>query len=1064
MNKPCLHIFTTVEQLEQSLKQEARKHGAACAQSHMLLSHFIEQCIPFEEKRLCTPQEQVLIAWETVRRHFRDNREHEADFRIAQLFIEQLKSIRLQGCLLEDWRQVSFKLRGQALLLWFADVWETYAALLSARLLMDEVDVLYAAIDELNKQKLPKQFWCNSKVFIHNLVQTTPLEQRFFFALDKALSSVGVELFLETCGVDNPELDGLVDELHAGFERDAESSNLNLTRDVLDAASPAFELCKHVFRETLPEASELPWDCFVAPNACREVRETTRRIAHLLKLGVAPESIAVVLCTDGVLAHAVWHELSSHSIPAHIQEEVLLSSCALGNAILGWLKWIEEGFPVEQVHLFFSNPLFEKTFVHHDDVGIWLLRAGIGRHSKQESLDEYVVRLSLLQESEPSSRGFIETLKRRVEVAKKAVEHILEAGTFEDMLDSWHSSLQKLGLNLNASTKPFQAEKNVLSLHSQFALSLFETQVHRRRLAQENSTKAFFRHALLDWKLRLKKTGTHAQKLTRKEFSEWLLTSFGNEAVRIQEPKTAGVTVAHHKTMRGQKYRHVFFLGMKDKAFSPPPKHALIPEALQSLVNANSERIFFRMQRGESLHKLPEDIVLERRSFAQAVVCATQKLCFSYSLAEPGGRDVVPSLFWKEALRISKKTVPTFSQRSCFSQQWGECMTDSDFRGHVAQKIRRSFYEFGQAAPMVETSLGQECWFAELLEKSEAQRERFYFQRDRTRAAGAYTGKVFSPKTEKYLEALTQLPWSAYAFGRLGGCAFWFFMEHVLKGEVFEDFRMDAGPKTKGVLLHRSLAMLGEEGGVVSLWKERKSLSEAQLREKLGEVVRAAQKAVEPSHGLLHPELWALCCEQAEEELFELFNSPSLFPLGAPSQTFVEWRFEETAQLESGCTLAEPDSKKHALQLAGRLDRLDVLDDDSLGVVDYKLSKRGSKNEYREGLLRDDFQLLLYLFILRKRGKAAKRAAWVFIREKAHFLLEELITQEALDEILEQDLATRLALKEKGRPNLLNRIEELLSKVRGGDFAPLPVDCGYCPLKRACRVVKRATLRVEEGG
>jgi|GEM_PF-1502216 len=1068
-----LHVFTTAEQLEQMLRQEARRHKVAHAHNYLLFSRFLEQCIPAEKRRLCTSEEQTLVAWEVLRFFPRENRENESDFRVAQLFVEQLKSLRLQGCSLEDWKQVAFKLEEHAQLLWFAAVWEKYLARLSAHSLMDEVEVLYAAMNELGKKHLPEPLRCVSKVCFHNLVQTTPLEQRFFFALDKALSSVGGELFLETCGVDNPELDGLVDEVHAEFERAEEGldSNFSLVRNVLSPASPAFELCKHVFNETHSTAEVLPWDCFVAPNSCREARETAKRIAHVLRQGVAPEAIAVVLCTDTTWAHALWQELSAHSIPAYIQEELPLFSCALGNAVLGWLRWIEEGFPVEQAHLFFSNPLFEKTFAHCDDVGIYLQRAGINPHSKQKSLDEYVVRLKLLQDSKQLDNvqhPFVETLKKRVEVAKHAVQHILEEGNFEEMLDSWLSSLQALGFGLNVSTQgPFQAPPNVLP--ETFSSNLFEKQIYRKTLARENAAGVFLKQALGEWRLRLQKTGTGLQKLTRKEFSEWIWASFGNEVVRLREPQTAGVTIAHFKTIRSQKYKHVFFFGMKEGAFSQRKNNALISESLQSLVNANSPQLFFRIQRGESLHKLPEDMVLERRHFAETVSCATQKLCFSYSLSARDGREVVPSVFWKEALRVSGKTAPAFVQTSRFLQQPDACMTESDFRGYVAQKIRRNFYERMQAKPWTQTSVAQEGWFLSLAEKSEAERERFYFQRDRTQKAGPYTGKVFGPKTEKYLQEFTQLPWSAYAFGRLGSCAFWFFMAQVLKGEVFEDFNIDAGAKTKGILFHCVLALLGDD--LAAFCKTMEGQSEAQQKKKVEKAVKAAQEKLSSLGCLLAPELWALCCEQVEEELLGLLNSTSLFPWGTPQKTCPEWSFEEEAHLGSGgesdCKVKaelakEEEAEKRVLKLVGRLDRLDFLGGDAVGIVDYKLSKRGSKNKYRESLLIDDFQLLLYLFVLRRKGFQAKQASWVFIREKTHFLLEECLTQEVLEEILEENWAMRLSLKERGKPNLLNRMEALVSQVARGDFAPIPVDCGHCPFKRACRVAEQTTLQADK--
>jgi len=1004
-----------------------------------------------------------LLAWEVIRQHPQEGREAESGFRVAQLFLEQLKNIRLQGCSLEEWKQVSLKLKEQAQLLWFAEVWEKYISRLSALSLMDEVDVLYAATDALRQKRTPEQLRRVSRVFVHELEQTTPLEQRFFFALDKALYSAGGELFLETRGVDNPELDGFVDELHGEFERAEESSTstLSLLRNVLSPSAPAFELCRHLFGQTHVTEKELPLDFFVAPNPCREAKETARRIAHLLKQGVSPEAIAVVLCSDATWAHAVWSELSSHSIPAHIQEEPLLSSCALGNAVLCWPKWIEDGFPMEQAHTFFSNPLFEKTFVHYNDFGIWLQRAGIGLHSKQESLEEYVIRLSLLQESaqlDGVQEGFIEALKKQIKVAQHAAQHIPEEGSFEDMLDGWWTSLQELGFNVNALAQgQFQAGNSTVPWHSQHAsFNAFEQHIHLKTLARENAAGACFKQAFLDWRWRLQKTGAGLQRLTRKEFSEWVLSSFGNERLHTREPKTAGVRVSHFQVMRGEKYRHIFFLGMKEGAFSQRNKMALIPEALQSLVNASGGRLFFKTQRGESLHKLPEDIVVERRNFAQAVACATQQLCFSYSLAEHDGREATPSSFWKEALRIAGKTAPTPSGLS-FCSQLSECVTDADFRGYVAQRICRNVHKQMQEAPAAK-ALGQERWFLSLSEKSKAQKERLHFQRDRTQKAGPYTGKALSPTTQKHLQELTQLPWSAYAFGMLGGCAFRFFMAHVLKGEVFENFNADVGGRARGLLLHRALALLGDE--LVSLSKTRENEEEAQQRKRAAKLVKAAQEALEPQHCLVHPELWALCCEQAEEALFGFLNSKSLFPWGAPRQAFAEWSFEEEVPLGNSEEAADI-VKKRVLKLKGRLDRLDFLDDNSVGVVDYKLSKRGSKNKYQEGLLLDDFQLLLYLFVLKRKGFQAKHASWVFIREKAHFLLEEVLPPEALKEVLEENPAACLSLKKAGKPNLLNRLEALLSKVEEGEFAPTPADCEYCPFQRACRVSEKTTLQAD---
>jgi RecB family exonuclease len=126
--------------------------------------------------------------------------------------------------------------------------------------------------------------------------------------------------------------------------------------------------------------------------------------------------------------------------------------------------------------------------------------------------------------------------------------------------------------------------------------------------------------------------------------------------------------------------------------------------------------------------------------------------------------------------------------------------------------------------------------------------------------------------------------------------------------------------------------------------------------------------------------------------------------------------------------------------LAGKVDRVDRLDDGTLKVVDYKTGKGKTAAQLR----RDDLQLAAYALVVgRKYGMPVSRCSMIYLQEDA--------------EVGFEPDAAWLAEKESEIAALLDRMES------DGTCAPTPnVLCGWCDYRPLCPE-GRAFLETESG-
>ena len=150
------------------------------------------------------------------------------------------------------------------------------------------------------------------------------------------------------------------------------------------------------------------------------------------------------------------------------------------------------------------------------------------------------------------------------------------------------------------------------------------------------------------------------------------------------------------------------------------------------------------------------------------------------------------------------------------------------------------------------------------------------------------------------------------------------------------------------------------------------------------------------------------------------------------------------------------------MHVRGAIDRIDRGPDGALVVLDYKSGRIESlRRKLRsDTLLAPEFQLAIYAALLRQRNPGARvDAQYVSLKSarRTPTLGESKVDLEAL---LELDPQRR----KQGKPNLAEAVVARVARMRDGFFEVRPLDCDYCDLKPACRLVALPTDPDENGG
>ena len=209
-----------------------------------------------------------------------------------------------------------------------------------------------------------------------------------------------------------------------------------------------------------------------------------------------------------------------------------------------------------------------------------------------------------------------------------------------------------------------------------------------------------------------------------------------------------------------------------------------------------------------------------------------------------------------------------------------------------------------------------------------------------------------------------------------------------------------------------------------------------------------------------HLALWQLKRPALVDDLVAVVEAEAQ-QAGQPLELERRFGFSEP---DSWPPLRSPAEGGNDVYVRGAVDRVDRTSNGALVVLDYKSSRIESlRRKLRpDTLLQPEFQLAIYAALLRQREPLARvDAQYVSLKSarRTPTLADARIDLEAL---LEFDPARRASLQ--GKPNLADAVLQRVDQMRGGLFEVRPLDCAFCQLKPACRLLALPTDPEENGG
>jgi RecB family exonuclease len=495
---------------------------------------------------------------------------------------------------------------------------------------------------------------------------------------------------------------------------------------------------------------------------------------------------------------------------------------------------------------------------------------------------------------------------------------------------------------------------------------------------------------------------------------------------------------------------------------APPAVDPLLSDEEKRAINRAARRPVFRAPDVSEAGVLPPRQAEEPLLFHLALASARKSIALFWPRADAQGRELLRSPFADEAARALGRAIGPGAPVASIPVA-ADCAGPSELLARAALDAfaEPAFRVSPPADPASARALLAAVAGSELAPRLERIARAAVAERERLRAfireipPGRFSGQL-SGAAQRAAAALfafgPDAPASAHKLEEHATCGFRSLAHGLLhvRDDRRDDVELDV--RERGTLLHRCLerffARLRDEKrlplrgapGEIALLRQ---IADAEMAEfALGQHV--GNRALwELKRAGLVDELIAVVESEREANPLELerrfgFDEPDSWPalrVAAPG---------------------EPD-----VHVRGAVDRVDRAAGGSLLVLDYKSSRYETlQRKLRpDTLLAPEFQLALYAALVRQREPAARVDA-AYVSLKSARRTAALGSKVDLDALLETDPARRAP----GKPNLAEAVVERARKMRGGSFEVRPLDCAFCELKPACRLVALPTDPDENGG
>jgi ATP-dependent helicase/nuclease subunit B len=423
-----------------------------------------------------------------------------------------------------------------------------------------------------------------------------------------------------------------------------------------------------------------------------------------------------------------------------------------------------------------------------------------------------------------------------------------------------------------------------------------------------------------------------------------------------------------------------------------------------------------------------QDRVLEaRRLFHRAVSQAGQRLILSYPRADARtGRERLPSLFFAAAASTlagrplsTRELAGWVAEDDPTAVETGDALDVSERdRGRVQRGGAEAVRALAAGSPFFKWShlSAHERWSSQLT---------------------AHDGLVWPlpPELAAQIDPLrARRPISASALARYASCGFLYLMEYVLRLEpaLEPEERIGLDPLERGLLFHDvAETFLRERRDAGELPVRDDEPSRARLLEIAREKVDRMVEGSPPRHRLIWGLQWG-----AFEDLLCTFlrREANNTRLGRPAYFEVAFgtRVPATDEPHSADPLEIDLGEGRLLRVSGKIDRIDVRDDGTLVLRDYKSGKAPGPRE-DPGLFRGGRQLQIPFYVL-----AAQK------------LLPGRTVSFAFLDYVDQGRPVTFDLQEATGESFRKLLLQLAQAMAGGRYVQEPAQCTWCDYTAVC--------------
>ncbi|HBO84296.1 MAG TPA: hypothetical protein DD641_04855 [Deltaproteobacteria bacterium] len=800
-----------------------------------------------------------------------------------------------------------------------SSVYSIYDRSLSSLNLTDSIGREWAVLKEFEKESgLPSFISGIEKLVIEGFYDLTAVQR----SIVRGMITKGISLkIIPVYSLENPDATRAAEGLLNFFEtmEDLSPDSIIFTHSAEGGGHPVERgdtSINYLMRNFL-RVSE-PYDFIrddnvnlvAAPGRYREIEEVGRETRRLFSAGVNPADIGVVFRDIAPYGEIVEDVFRRFNIPLYFRRGTPLLASPIIKNILSVYDIIESGFERERVlKLLNSDYVDYSSFAGEKGIDFDTIeRIAADAKIISEDVEGWGNAIERYIRQKKGDAGAEMAVKCLVSNFIKTLKGIDKKQTFKGHKAALYKVIEKLSIDR------VKDREDMFDLERREILSL-----------------DVFKEAMDEIETAFKDIGRDRAVLSMEEFRGIVLEHLREKNVPSHRDRR-GIKVLSIMDARGLKFKYLFICGLNDGEFpANEAPHPFIREDDKMRLNmAFHKRIFLTNKA-----KWWEEPLL----FMLSLGMAEKKTYLSYSYLDEKGRETIPSIFFREAIRVLGESAPL------------KKIPVSDVVAKLPEALEKDELLIGICKALSDTKTHDRHYAEELLElidnKADNNKEGFKgnvlrlkkvcnVEKIRESAAGddlRWSGGIADNDLKVRLKneflGGNNITWNATMLETLAKCPFYFYMKNVLRLDELAEADIEIDSLTEGAIVHVILERFYREAQKMGLLPCKGAAEEIGLLEKTMAGVFAD---VEDKYFVGNKELWVLRKEQMSAMMERFYRLEA----GLDDKEFLPRYFEvRFGQGEDIPPLKITLTGGDVIYINGKIDRIDA-STDGIRVIDYK--------------------------------------------------------------------------------------------------------------------------------